>query len=242
MEKASRQLITVDCVEPTRINKYLAHRGIRSRREVDALVADRKIIFNGQVLESQGQKVQKGDVLEIIEDFLPPVTITLNKPPGYVSDIFSSKAHPFAIELLPKDFRHLSVVGRLDVPSRGLLIFSSDGVLVKRLIGESSEIEKEYQVQVEGRIAPGKLDRLRFGISLDGEKLKPARVEQTGPQSLTIVLKQGKNRQIRRMCEKVELDVIDLVRVRIGGVSLGDLKEGSWKEISDSSKFLQGRL
>lgn len=130
----------------------------------------------------------------------------------------------------------LAPLGRLDMDSRGLLILSEDGVLAKAVIGPTSTLDKEYRVRVAGEITERKLERLRHGLSLDGRQLRPAKVTRTGDQALTFVLKEGRNRQIRRMCDLVELKVVDLFRVRIGPLRLGDLKEGRWRALTPEER------
>jgi 23S rRNA pseudouridine2604 synthase len=130
----------------------------------------------------------------------------------------------------------LPPVGRLDMDSRGLLILSQDGVLAKAVIGPASLLDKEYQVQVTGEITGRRLALLRHGLSLDGRALKPARVKPIGEQKLSFILTEGRNRQIRRMCELVGLEVTDLVRLRIGPLTLGDLPEGRWRPLSATER------
>jgi 23S rRNA pseudouridine2604 synthase len=127
-------------------------------------------------------------------------------------------------------FEHrLAPVGRLDMDSRGLLLLSEDGVVAKAVIGPQSELDKEYRVRVAGEITDRAIGLLRHGLELDGRKLKPAIVRRTGPQNLVFILMEGRNRQIRRMCELVGLRVEDLLRVRIGPLRLGDLPSGRWR-------------
>ena len=130
----------------------------------------------------------------------------------------------------------LAPLGRLDQDSRGLLLLSEDGVLAKALIGPESKLDKEYLVRVAGRIDDRKLALLRHGLMLDGRGLKPARIEQVEPQRLRFTLIEGRNRQIRRMCELVELDVTDLLRLRIGPLKLGDLQEGKWRALTSEER------
>ena len=239
MDQSKKSLINVSCAEPTRINKYLSSIGVRSRREVDALIEAGQILLNGEILESQGVKVKTDDQIEILDN-AKNVTVILNKPVGYISDSFSSPTHPPAISLVTsKDFevKELHVLGRLDADSRGLLVLSSSGVIAKTLIGPMSEVEKEYEVYVRGPINETKISKLRSGMSLDGEKLKDAKVTQLSENALQIILREGKNRQIRRMCEKVDLIVTDLRRVRIGKVKLENLSEGHWRKLEDSESF-----
>ena len=126
--------------------------------------------------------------------------------------------------------------GPLDEDAHGLLILANDGVLAKAIIGPQSDLEKEYHVRVRGELFEEKIAWLRHGLELDGRKLKPARVTQTGPQSLTFILKEGRNRQIRRMCYMCELQVVDLLRVRIGTLRLGDLPEGQWRPLNANER------
>jgi 23S rRNA pseudouridine2604 synthase len=126
--------------------------------------------------------------------------------------------------------------GRRDMESRGLLVLSEDGVLAKALIGPASTLDKEYRVFVMGEITDQKLALLRHGLELDDRKLRPAEVELIADQRLRFVLKEGRNRQIRRMCELVELKVVDLFRVRVGGLTLGDMPEGHWRHLSPAER------
>jgi 23S rRNA pseudouridine2604 synthase len=130
----------------------------------------------------------------------------------------------------------LPPIGRLDEDSRGLLLLSSDGVVAKAVIGPQSELDKEYLVVVEGQVTEARLSRLRHGLELDGRQLKPARVTQVEPQRLRFGLKEGRNRQIRRMCDLVGLQVVDLLRIRIGPLALGDLPEGRWRALTPDER------
>ena len=111
-----------------------------------------------------------------------------------------------------------------------------DGVVAKAVIGPQSDLDKEYVVEVAGTVTEARLSRLRYGLELDGRQLKPARVTQIAPQQLRFILKEGRNRQIRRMCELVGLEVVDLYRIRIGPLSLGDLPEGRWRHLTPSER------
>jgi 23S rRNA pseudouridine2604 synthase len=153
---------------------------------------------------------------------------------------------PSKNRIQPSQLRGLAPAGRLDIDSVGLLVLTQDGRVARQLIGEDSEIEKEYLVRVTyqdlatdvQRIFPeAQLARLRHGLSLDGKALKPARVEWQNPEQLRFVLKEGKKRQIRRMCEFVGLRVVGLKRVRIGRVTLGNLPVGQWRYLSVDEKF-----
>ncbi|OZA72794.1 MAG: pseudouridylate synthase, partial [Caulobacter sp. 39-67-4] len=130
----------------------------------------------------------------------------------------------------------LPPIGRLDKDSRGLLLLSEDGVVAKAVIGPQSDLEKEYRVAVMGEITEEKLELLRFGLELDGRELRPAKVEMISDQRFSIVLQEGRNRQIRRMCELVELKVVDLFRVRVGTLTLDDMPEGYWRHITPQER------
>ena len=129
------------------------------------------------------------------------------------------------------------MAGRLDIDSRGLLVFTQDGRLARLLIGENSPIDKEYHVSLEQPAGEDQLARLRHGLELDGRPLRPAEVSRLAPDRLRIVLREGRKRQIRRMCELVGLDVIGLKRVRIGALRLGNLPEGKWRFLEPGERI-----
>jgi 23S rRNA pseudouridine2604 synthase len=133
--------------------------------------------------------------------------------------------------------RGLAVAGRLDIDSTGLLVLTQDGRVARQLIGENSEVEKEYLVRVQGKLAPNGLELLNEGLSLDGKKLKRAQVRWQNDDQLQFILQEGKKRQIRRMCELVGLKVLGLKRVRIGKVKLGDLPLGQWRYLRQDESF-----
>jgi 23S rRNA pseudouridine2604 synthase len=180
------------------------------------------------------------------------VTILLHKPVGYVSGQAEQGYKP-AILLLdasthwendtsPLRFHRsqllgLAPAGRLDIDSTGLLVLTQDGRIAKQLIGEDSPIEKEYLVRVQGKLVGNGLALLNHGLTLDGKKLKPAKVSWQNEDQLRFILKEGKKRQIRRMCEMVGLRVTALKRVRIGKVRLGDLPQGQWRYLRPEEQF-----
>ena len=133
--------------------------------------------------------------------------------------------------------RNLAPAGRLDIDSTGLLVLTQDGRIARHLIGEDSSVEKEYLVRVEGTCSEADLKRLNHGLSLDGEPLKPAKVSWQNEDQLRFVLREGKKRQIRRMCEMVGLHVVGLKRVRIGSINLGKLPLGQWRYLRAGEKF-----
>jgi 23S rRNA pseudouridine2604 synthase len=151
------------------------------------------------------------------------------------------KKDPASIQFHPSQLRSLVPAGRLDIDSVGLLVLTQDGRIAKQLIGEDTSVEKEYLVRVQyakpGRLPDSDLKRLNHGLSLDGKKLLPAKVRWQNEDQLSFVLREGKKRQIRRMCEAVGLKVLGLKRVRIGGVMLGDLPTGQWRYLRADEKF-----
>ena len=180
----------------------------------------------------------------------------LNKPVGYVSGQAEDGYEPAVVLVTPQNqwredrsgthfvrehLRSLVPAGRLDIDSVGLLVLTQDGRIAKQLIGEDSEIEKEYLVRVamadEATLSDDALALLNHGLELDGAALRPARVEWVNEDQLRFVLTQGKKRQIRRMCEAVGLQVLGLKRVRIGDVMLGDLPPGQWRYLRAGESF-----
>jgi 23S rRNA pseudouridine2604 synthase len=237
--------------EPQRVNRWLAQSGVCSRREAEALIAAGQVSIDGERVDDPGRKIQAGQVLALndaaADNLESRFSAVLNKPTGYVSAQPEAGQTP-AARLLTRDRlsgpptpapspkASLAPLGRLDMDSRGLLLLSEDGVLAKAVIGPASALDKEYLVRVDGRIDSRKLSLLRHGLALDGRQLKPAKVSFVAEQQLRFVLREGRNRQIRRMCELVGLSVTDLFRIRIGPLMLGDLAEGGWRPLTAAER------
>lgn len=237
-----------------RLSKLMSERGLCSRREADRYIEDGLVLVDGVTVSVLGTKVSPDASIELVSSAeryqAEKVTILLHKPIGYVSN-FPEKGYPEALELITPEnkapgerknlceshFEKLSVAGRLDIDSKGLLILTQNGAVVKQLIGPDCGTEKEYLVRVVGEVTPGAIRQLRHGLSLDGKALKHAKVDEIQPNLLKIILKEGKKRQIRRMCELVGLDVVGLKRVRIGKVMLADLPEGHWRFLRPNESF-----
>ncbi len=236
-----------DEAEPQRVNRWLAQSGVCSRREAEALIEKGLVSIDGEPVADAGRKILPGQTLILADEAATgleqALTAVLHKPVGVVSGQPEPGRTP-AVRLLtraslvgesprvPGREDSLPPLGRLDMDSRGLLLLSEDGVLAKAVIGPESALDKEYLVRVAGEITERKLALLRYGLRLDGRQLKRARVSPAGEQRLRFVLTEGRNRQIRRMCELVELGVTDLLRVRIGPLRLGDLPEGRWRALT----------
>jgi 23S rRNA pseudouridine2604 synthase len=239
---------TYDGGEAQRVNKWLASEGVCSRREAEDLIAKGLVTIDGERVEDPGRKVLPGQTLEVGEtNARPQISVVINKPVGIVSAQPEGDQVPAARLLtrenligpprnMPTKRTSLAPLGRLDQESRGLLLLSEDGVLAKALIGPESKLDKEYLVRVAGRVDDKKLTLLRHGLSLDGRQLRPAKIEQIEPQRLRFTLIEGRNRQIRRMCELVDLGVTDLLRIRIGPLNLGDLPAGKWRALSGDER------
>ncbi|HEX7436838.1 MAG TPA: pseudouridine synthase [Caldimonas sp.] len=234
--------------------------GIASRREADEWIAKGWVRVDGRVVSELGSRVVPGQHISVDakarRQQAARVTVLLNKPVGYVSGQAEDGYEPAVVLVTPQNqwredrsgthfvrehLRSLVPAGRLDIDSVGLLVLTQDGRIAKQLIGEESDVEKEYLVRVAttagAALTPDKLGPLRHGLELDGEALRPAQVEWINPEQLRFVLVQGKKRQIRRMCEAVGLQVLGLKRVRIGGVVLGDLPPGQWRYLRADEAF-----
>ena len=249
---------------PQRLNKRMAELGLCSRREADLWISQGWVKVNGQPAE-MGVKVTPADRIEVDRKAqghqATQVTILLHKPMGYVSGqaedghepavmLINPRTHwredPSPNRFSPPQLRGLAPAGRLDIDSVGLLVLTQDGRVARQLIGEDSGMEKEYLVRVSyGPVATNSqaafprelLDKLRHGLSLDGQRLKPARVDWQNTEQLRFVLTEGKKRQIRRMCEQVGLKVVGLKRIRIGQVLLGNLPVGQWRYLGPGERF-----
>jgi 23S rRNA pseudouridine2604 synthase len=237
--------------EPQRVNRWLAQNGVCSRREAEDLIARGLVSINGEPVADVGRKIEPGQTLTLADaaenELQSSLCVMLHKPVGVVSAQPEADQVP-AVRLLTRDAlvgdspsipdvnTSLAPLGRLDMDSRGLLILSDDGVLAKAIIGPESDLEKEYLVDVAGEVTEKKLGTLRYGLQLDRRQLRRAEVTQLGPQKLRFVLKEGRNRQIRRMCQLVGLHVVDLLRVRIGPLRLGFLPEGRWRVLTPDER------
>lgn len=247
--------------ELPRLSKVMAERGICSRREADEWIANGWVKVNGEIIETLGTRIAP-DAEIIISSYAQEhqaenVTIILHKPVGYVSGQAEDGYEPAVVLVHPDNqwpddpelhkhnprqfhrgmLKGLAPAGRLDIDSTGMLVLTQDGRVARHLIGEDSTVEKEYLVRVTGELSDSGLKLLNYGLSLDGEKLKPAKVSWQNEDQLRFVLREGKKRQIRRMCEMVGLHVVGLKRIRIGSITLGKLPVGQWRYLRDNERF-----
>jgi 23S rRNA pseudouridine2604 synthase len=243
-------------MDKIRLSKLMSEQGLCSRREADEFIVKGWVKVDGETVSELGTRILPTQKITLEKAALAKqqgrVTILLHKPVGYVSGQAEEGYKP-AILLLdasthweqdtsPQRFHRsqllgLAPAGRLDIDSTGLLVLTQDGRVAKQLIGDDSPVEKEYLVRVQGKLGSNGLAMLNHGLSLDGKKLKPAKVSWQNENQLRFILKEGKKRQIRRMCEMVGLRVTALKRVRIGKVRLGDLPQGQWRYLRPNESF-----
>jgi len=234
----------------------MSEQGLCSRREADSYIERGWVFLDGKQVTELGTRAYPNQRITLSKAAQSTqqarVTVLLNKPIGYVSGQAEHRHKP-AYTLIDAASRHtgdrspqrfspqhlkgLAAAGRLDIDSTGLLVLTQDGRIAKQLIGQDTEIEKEYLVRVSGTLTDSGLALLNFGLSLDGSALCRAQVSWLNPDQLRFILQEGKKRQIRRMCELVGLKVTGLKRVRIGKVKLGDLPTGKWRYLRDDEQF-----
>ena len=218
-----------------RLNRFLAAAGIGSRRHCDELIAAGRVTINGQTCTDFSAQPNERDHVKVDGKLVRAeraLHIILHKPAGFVSTRKDPRARDTIFDLLPAKFPRLFNVGRLDAQSEGLLILTNDGDLAQRLTHPRYKIDKEYEVTLDRAWDAALTPKLLRGILLDGERARIAHLRPRTPTRLGIVLRQGINRQIRRMFEAVGYRVERLVRTRIGNLRLGDLPRGHWRPLS----------
>ena len=224
-----------------RLNKYIAQSGACSRREADRLIEQGKVKVNGRVQRVLGQKIESDrDAVEVEGRIIQPpqelAYLMLHKPPGYLVTRKDPQRRATVLDLLPLTAEGLFPVGRLDLNSEGLLLLTNDGELAHRLMHPRYEIKKLYRVKVKAWPSQASLDALRKGIYLDGRKTAPARIKPVslGPRHswLDVEIHEGRKREVRRLFESQGHPVLELKRLRFGGLSLGKLAPGAWRSLS----------
>lgn len=242
-------------MEKIRVSKLLSELGLCSRREADSYIEQGLVTVDGEIVQELGTRAFRHQAIALRSGAKHQqdhrLTILLNKPVGYISHLDDEQEYKPAASLITSEhqyasaleqtnrliFRGLAPAGRLDIDSSGLLVLTQDGRIAKILIGEDSLIEKEYLVRVTGQLSEAGLRSLQHGLSLDDKALKPAKVSWQNEDQLRFVLREGRKRQIRRMCELVGLDVVGLKRIRIGQVPLGSLPLGKWRILGKNERF-----
>ena len=243
-------------MEKQRISKIMAARGMCSRREADRYIERGLVLVDGEVISELGSKIFPDQDIVMAEAAekrqAAQATFLINKSVGYVSaqpedghrpasDLLTRENH-WKEDRSPRTFHHghlrgLAPAGRLDIDSTGLLVLTQDGRVARIIIGENSDVDKEYLVRVTGTLDAEGLKLLNHGLELDDKPLKPAKVTWQNEDQLRFVLREGKKRQIRRMCELVGLNVVGLKRIRIGKIVLGNLPDGQWRYLRKDEKF-----
>lgn len=226
------------------LNKFISQTGICSRREADRWIDDGKARINGKVAV-KGNRVQPGDKVTVngkpLRNQPKNIYLALNKPPG-ITCTTDRKDRDNIIDFINFSQR-IFPIGRLDKPSSGLIFMTNDGDIVNRILREENNHEKEYVVTVDRPITPKFLSGMSKGIRMLGTKTKPCKIKKNSQFVFTIILTQGLNRQIRRMCEHFDYNVRTLKRIRIMNVQLGKLKPGQWRELTkDELKTLKTSL
>lgn len=226
--------------EAVRLQKYLAEAGVASRRAAEKMIEAGRVAVNGQTVTRLGTKIFPGrDAVTVdgrpVQPSPKKVYLALNKPAGYVSTAADPEGRPTVLDLVPVKER-IYPVGRLDEFSEGLLLLTNDGDLAYRVTHPKHNLEKEYNVVVDGRPSAVSLQRLREGVELDGRLTAPAVVEVVEELAhstwLRITIHEGRNRQVRRMCEAIGHPVKHLQRIRIGPVRLGTLVLGKYRRLT----------
>jgi len=224
-------------VKNIRLQVFLSHAGVASRRAAEEIIAQGRVSVNGVTITAQGTKTADGDIVLLDGKQIQPESrllyIALNKPPGYICSSNDPQGRPLALSLLPVTKERLYSVGRLDFLSCGLIFFTNDGNFASRLGHPGSGLEKEYVVESTGIIPDPVIDAFNSGVMVEGEFYKAKSAEKTGRKSLRIVLVEGKNREIRRIFSHFHLHPVLLKRIRIGSVLLGNLTEGVSRPLTE---------
>ncbi len=225
-----------------RLQKYLAEAGVASRRKCEEYIVQGKVEVNGKIITELGTKVTSNDVVKyngrIIETEEEKVYILLNKPIGYVTTSHEQFGRDKVLDLI-KINKRVVPVGRLDMYTSGALILTNDGELVNKLTHPKNEIEKTYNVTLKGKVLEQDIEQLKNGVKIDNDYItKPAKVkilkidEEKDISRIQIIIHEGKNRQVRKMCEAINKKVLALHRSKIGKIDVKDLKLGQWKFLS----------
>jgi 23S rRNA pseudouridine2605 synthase len=222
-----------------RLAKHLAHAGIASRRAAEALIAEGRVAVDGEVVTDPARDVAQGDRVEVdgkaVAGAEPRVVYAVNKPLGVLSTARDTHGRPTVVELVPAEGLRLYPVGRLDADSSGLILLTNDGELANRLTHPRYEVPKTYMARLGGGlVGEGALRALRDGVELDDGRTAPARARRVKPDLIELTIHEGRNRQVRRMCEAVGHPVLTLERIGFGPLRLDGLAAGAHRRLSEA--------
>lgn len=222
-------------MEEIRINKFIAGAGVCSRRNADEIILQGRVKINGQVVTDLSTRVSNKDKVQIDNKEIKleknKLYIMLNKPTGYVTTSKEQFKRPSVLDLIKVEER-MFPVGRLDMDSEGLLLLTNDGDFTNKIIHPTKHVSKQYEVVLKEEITSQAIEKLEKGIDIGGYITRPAKVKKINKNVILITIKEGKNRQIRKMCEAVDNKVVTLKRVQIGELKLGDLKTGEYRSLT----------
>ncbi len=233
--------------EPMRLQKYMAECGVASRRASETMISEGKVKVNGIVVTELGTKIIPGkDSVEVNGLPIAPegkkYYIALNKPSGYVTSVTDPYDRPVVTDLVKNDIAaRVYPVGRLDYDTEGLLLLTNDGEFANKIMHPKNEIEKTYLAKIKGLLKIAEIRKLEKGVLIDGKITAPAKVKLLkdfeGSSEVEITIREGRNRQVRKMFEAVEHPVIYLKRVSVGAVRLGKLPLGKWRHLTAEERM-----
>lgn len=219
-----------------RLNKYIASCGVCSRRKADELIQEGRVKINDIIVTNLGEKVEVNDIVKVDNKVISKeekkVYIALNKPKGYVttnSDQFDRKS---VIDLIHEEVR-VYPIGRLDMYTEGLLLLTNDGEFSNKLMHPRNKIEKTYIVITDTNVTDKQLENLRSGVDIGDYITKPAKARKISKDKIEIIISEGKNRQVRRMCESVNINLLNLKRVQVGNIKLENLQSGKYRYLTE---------
>ena len=222
-----------------RLNKYIASCGVCSRRKSDELISSGKVKVNGQVVTNLGEKVSSKDIVEVDNKLIQKedkkVYIVLNKPRGYVTTNSDEYNRKNVIDLIDEDVRVYSI-GRLDKDTEGLLLLTNDGEFSNKVMHPRNKIEKTYIVTTDTNVTNEQLEKLRNGVDIGDYITRPAKIKRIGNDKVQIIISEGKNRQVRRMCDSVGINLLNLRRIQVGNILLGNLQSGKYRYLTAKEK------
>ena len=219
-----------------RLQKLLAMAGVASRRKAELLIQEGRVFVNGNMVTELGAKALATDDITVDGtkiNFEKKTYLMLHKPTGVICSVKDNFGRMTVFDLVPSDVRLFSV-GRLDYDTSGLIILTNDGEWANKLMHPSKKVNKTYIAKIKGLLKPDSINAFRKGLLIEGKKTAPCKIEMISNSEAKIVLNEGRNRQVRKMCEAIGLEVLSLERVSIGCLELGGLKQGEWRYLTDN--------